>query len=81
MRESGTCDGAGDKLASNLSTRVSCGVDISQSTFDSDQRRPCGVLVSSVPRLRMLDEHHLRSLGKLVARNLDRIADIDNIRN
>jgi hypothetical protein len=38
-------------------------------------------LVRSVPRLRMLDEHHLRSLGKLVARNLDRIADIDNIRN
>jgi hypothetical protein len=32
-------------------------------------------------RLRMLDEHHLRSLGKLVVRNLDRIADIDNIRN
>jgi hypothetical protein len=29
----------------------------------------------------MLDEHHLRLLGKLVIRNLDRIADVDNIRN
>jgi hypothetical protein len=35
----------------------------------------------SVPRLRMLDEHHLHSLGKLVVRNLDRIANVDNIRN
>src|SRR5436305_451877 len=30
---------------------------------------------------RILDEHHLRSPGKLVVRNLDRIAHIDNIRN
>jgi hypothetical protein len=38
-------------------------------------------LVHIVPRARMLDEHHFRSLGKLVVGNLDRIADVDNIRN
>jgi hypothetical protein len=38
-------------------------------------------LVHSGPRLRMLDEDHFRSLGKLIVRNLDRIADVDNIRN
>jgi hypothetical protein len=32
-------------------------------------------------RGRLLDEHRFRSLGNLVVRNLDRIADIDNIRN
>ena len=31
--------------------------------------------------LRMLDEHHFRSLGKLVVGNLDRIADVDNVGN
>jgi hypothetical protein len=30
---------------------------------------------------RMLDEHNLRPLGKLVVGNLDRIADIDNVGN
>jgi hypothetical protein len=38
-------------------------------------------LVHIVPRPRMLDEHHFRSLGKLVVGNLDRITDVDNIRN
>jgi hypothetical protein len=38
-------------------------------------------LIRSVPRLRMLDEYHFRSLGKLVVGNLDRIADVDNVGN
>jgi hypothetical protein len=28
---------------------------------------------------RLLDEHRFRSLGNLVVRNLDRIADVDDI--
>ena len=58
------------------------GRELNGGCFDllADLRVPRS-LVHSVPRLRMLDEHHLRSLGKLVVRNLDRIADIDNIRN
>jgi hypothetical protein len=43
--------------------------------------RPARSLIRSVPRLRMLDEHHFRSLGNLVVRNLDRIADVDNVGN
>ena len=47
----------------------------------ADDRRVPRSLVPSVPRLRMLDEHHFRSLGKLVVGNLDRIAGIDNVGN
>jgi hypothetical protein len=43
--------------------------------------RPARSLVHSVPRLRMLDEHHFRPLGKPVVRNLDRIAAVDNVGN
>jgi hypothetical protein len=39
-----------------------------------------GVTRHSAP-LQLLDEHLFRSHGKLVVRNLDRIADVDNIRN
>jgi hypothetical protein len=51
--------------------------------FDLSRRStgPARSLIRSVPRLRMLDEHHFRSLGKPVVGNLDRIAHVDNVGN